>query len=226
VAGERVYGGRSAEQRRTARWEQLLAAGRERFADDGWADATVAGICRTAGVSPRYFYEHVEDREALFLAVVERIADEVEQVVRGAAATDGADPVQRARLVLEGVAAYFAADPRAIRVALIESLATRDFRARRRQLLARFAELGTRLMGALRERDDTDGSLPAAAGFSPGSPHAGFSPGSPHAGMLLTGGLVELLIAWATEEAGSPSGTSPGEAVDDLVVLATAVARL
>lgn len=218
VTAERVYGGRSAQQRRADRWTQLLAAGRERFADDGWAGATVAGICRTAGLSPRYFYEHVDDRETLFLAVVEHIADEVEQVVREAAGTPGADPVERARLVLEALAAYFAADPRAVRVALIESLATPVFRDRRRELLARFAELATRLMGALRARDDAPGrALPSAAGFPPGAHHAG---------MLLTGGLVELLIAWATEDVATSSGTSPDEAVDHLVVLATAVARL
>lgn len=204
MASERVYAGRSAQQRRADRYEQLLAAGRERFADDGWAGATVAGICRTAGLSPRYFYEHAHDREALFLAVVDRIADEVERVVRAAAATEGADAVQRARLVLEAVAAYFAADPQAVRVALIESLATPAFRARRRHLLARFAELATRLMGALRDRDDGSGPVPAVAGA------------------LLTGGLVELLIAWATDEA----GTTPVEAADHVVALAAAAARL
>lgn len=202
--GERVYGGRSATQRRLDRRAQLLDAGLERFATDGWSAATVAGICRTAGLSPRYFYEHVDDREALFVAVVDRIADEVERVVRRAAATEGADPVQRARLVLEALADYFASDPRAVRVALIESLATPGFRARRRDLLARFAELATRLMAALRDQD------PVATGTP-----------SPTAGHLLTGGLVELLISWATDDTSTP----PHEAVDHLVGLAAAVAR-
>ena len=211
MTSERVYGGRSAQQRRADRHAQLLAAGRERFADDGWTGATVAGICRTAGLSPRYFYEHVADRESLFLAVVEDIAHEVEQVVKEAAATEGADPVERARLVLEAVAAYFSADPRAIRVALIESLATPAFQLRRRDLLARFSDLATRLMAALRDRDDPGpGTLPSTAG------------------MLLTGGLVEMLIAWATDDAATSrqAGTPPDEAVHHLVVLAAAVARL
>lgn len=205
VAGERVYGGRSAAQRRLDRRAQLLDAGLERFAADGWAAATVAGICRTAGLSPRYFYEHVDDREALFLAVVERIADEVEHAVRAAAATEGADPVQRARLVLDALARYFAADPRTVRVALIESLATPTLRARRRELLVRFSELATRLLTALRDHDAVAPTGPVSA----------------TAGHLLTGGLVELLIAWATDD----TATAPSEAVDHLVALATAVAR-
>lgn len=204
VATERVYGGRSAAERRMDRHAQLLDAGLERFAADGWTGATVAGICRTAGLSPRYFYEHVDDREALFLAVVGRIADEVERAVRDAAATEGANPGQRARLVLEALAGYFAADPRTVRVALVESLATPAFRARRRELLARFSELASRLMTALRDRDDGKRGAVSAT-----------------AGQLLTGGLVELLIAWATDD----SSTPPAEAVDHLVALATAVAR-
>lgn len=214
---ERVYGGLDAQERHRRRREQLLAAGLERFAEDGWADSTVAGICRTAGLSPRYLYEQVADREELFLAVVERIGDEVEQVVREAAATPDADPVERARLVLAAVADYFAADPRTVRVALVESLATPRFRTRRRELLARFSDLATRLMRALRD----DGPDDAAADPTDG---AGRDREATAAvtGALLTGGLVELLIAWATDGAPVP----PDELVDHVAALATAAARL
>ncbi|WP_370324191.1 TetR/AcrR family transcriptional regulator [Euzebya sp.] len=206
---QRVYGGVDADERHARRRGQLLAAGLERFAADGWADATVAGICETAGLSRRYFYEHAADREALFLAVVDHVADEVEGVIRAAAATPDVVPVDRARLVLEALAAHFAADPRTIRVALVESLATPAFRARRRELLARFSDLAVRLMAALRE--DAPGRAvpdPAAARIT---------------GALLTGGLVELLIAWATD--GTPR-VAPDELIDHIVDLATAAARL
>ncbi len=204
-ATRRVYGGLNADERHLRRREQLLAAGLERFATDGWADATVAGICRTAGLSQRYLYEHVADREELFLAVVDRIGDEVEQVVRDAASTPGASPVERARLVLEAIADYFAADPRTVRVALVESLATPRFRNRRRELLRRFSDLATRLMRAL--RDDDAAPSPAAAAT----------------GALLTGGLVELLIAWATDQ--DPI-VPPEDLVDHVTAIASAVAHL
>lgn len=209
----RVYGGLGADERHARRREQLLAAGLERFAEDGWADATVAGICRTAGLSPRYLYEQVADREELFLAVVERIGDEVEQVIREAAATPDASPADRARLVLEAIAAYFAADPRTVRVALVESLATPRFRTRRRELLARFSDLATRLMRALREDDDRG---PAADDGRDRDRTAVVT------GALLTGGLVELLIAWAVDGAPVP----PDELIDHVAALATAAARL
>jgi AcrR family transcriptional regulator len=213
VTTQRVYGGMDAAQRHARRREQLLAAGLERFAEDGWADATVAGICRTAGLSQRYLYEQVADREELFLAVVERIGDEVEQVIREAAATPDASPVDRARLVLEAIAAYFAADPRTVRVALVESLATPRFRARRRELLARFSDLATRLMRALRE----DGEAPPPAPDGRDRDATAVVTGA-----LLTGGLVELLIAWAIDGAPVP----PRELVDHVAALATAAARL
>ncbi|MEX1165152.1 MAG: TetR/AcrR family transcriptional regulator [Nitriliruptor sp.] len=205
--GERVYGGLDATQRHRRRREQLLDAGLERFAADGWSEATVAGICRTAGLSQRYLYEHFADREELFLAVVERISDEVEQVIRVAVATPEADAVVRARLVLEGIVDRFASDPRQVRVALVESLATERFRMRRRELLARFGDLAARLMRALRDDDRKAGSAGPAEAVT---------------GALLTGGVVELLIAWATDAATVP----PDELIDHVVALATAAARL
>jgi AcrR family transcriptional regulator len=205
----RVYGGLDAEQRHDRRRQQLLDAGFERFAADGWHGATVAAICRTAGLSQRYLYEQVADREELFLAVVDRIGDEVEQVVRRAAATPDATPVERARLVLEAIAAYFAADPRTVRVALVETLATERLRTRRRQLLARFGELATRLMRALRD----EGTAPAGGRDRDATAAV--------TGALLTGGLVELLIAWATDGA---APVAPDELIDHVVALATAAA--
>jgi AcrR family transcriptional regulator len=208
--GTRVYGGLAAGERHERRRQQLLDAGLERFSEDGWNGATVAGICRTAGLSQRYLYEQVADREELFLAVVDRIGDEVERVIREAAATPEATPVERARLVLEAIAAHLAADPRTVRVALVESLATERFRTRRRELLARFADLATRLMRALRDEDPTptDGRDRDATATVTGA--------------LLTGGLVELLIAWATDGA---APVEPDELIDHVVALAAAAAR-
>jgi AcrR family transcriptional regulator len=219
VSEARVYGGLGAAERHARRREQLLAAGLERFAADGWADATVAGICRTAGLSPRYLYEQVADREELFLAVVDRIGADVERVVRAAASTRGADPVERARLVLHAIADHFTADPRRVRVALVESLATPRFRARRRELLARFGGLATRLMGALREHDP---GVPSAGAREEGRDRPTTAEVT---GALLTGGLVELLIAAATEDAPEPR-IPPDELVDHVVAIAAAAAQL
>ncbi|WP_324276593.1 TetR/AcrR family transcriptional regulator [Blastococcus brunescens] len=201
---QRVYAGMSAEERTTRRREQFLAAGLEVFADRGWAASTVADVCRTAALSPRYFYELFGGREDLFLAVTGRIAEQVETTVRTAVAAPAADPQARARAVLGALAEYFTADPRTVRVALMESLATEQFRARRRRLLESFSGLAARLMRSL-------------------WPDAGAAPGLEVRAIALTGGLVELLIAYAS----APMTRAPiDDVLDHLTALYAAAARL
>lgn len=201
----RVYGGLSAQERTDRRQAQLLDAGRRVFAERGWAGSTVADVCRAASLSPRYFYELCGSREDLFLAVTAAIAQEVEQTVRATVAGPEQDPRARARAVLGALAALVAADPGTVRVALVESLATEGFRRHRSALLADLGALAARLMRALRDPalpppDDARLALSAA---------------------LLTGGLVELLVARATHE-------RPGVPVDldHLTSLWTAAAQL
>lgn len=212
---ERVYAGRSAEERVARRREQFLDAGLDVFARQGWSGSSVADVCRSAGLSPRFFYELFDGREELFAAVTARIADEVEQTVRDAVATPADGAHERARAVLIALAGHFAADPRTVRVALMESLATPQFRRRRRELLEFFSDLAARLMRALRD-DAPDDRAQQALRVS---------------AAVLTGGLVELLVAHATAPAGdqrADGGTpaDPAELVDHLTAMYTAVARL
>lgn len=202
---ERVYAGRTSAERVERRREQFLAAGLEVFAVRGWAGGTVSDVCRFAGLSPRYFYELFGTREDLFIAVTARIMDETEAVVRGAVAASGPGADERARAVLTALADHFAADPRRVRVALVESLATDRFRRHRHDLLTRMSDLASRLMRALRteplDRDAQEALQVSAA--------------------LLTGGLVELLMARATG-----LQTAPGEPVDLAGHLATVYAAV
>ena len=201
---ERVYGGLDAEQREAQRREQLLQAGLERFAADGWVGATVTEICATAELSRRYLYEQFDGREDLFLALMDRIADDVEAVVRdGLAAAADEEPAVRARRVLDALVEHFTADPRIVHVALVESLAAPPFRARRRRLVGRFSDLASRLLVAFRDDTGATGRDPERVAL---------------VGALLTGGLVELLISWATDGSRVP----PEEFVDHVAALAEA----
>lgn len=200
---QRVYAGMSAEERTTRRREQFLAAGLEVFADRGWAASTVADVCRAAALSPRYFYELFGGREDLFHAVTARIAEQVEGTVRSAVAAPAPGPHARARAVLGALADYFIADPRTVRVALMESLATEEFREHRRRLLESFSGLAARLMRSLRADDGSDAGLEVSAA-------------------VLTGGLVELLIARASARRRGPVDAL----LDQLTGLYEAAARL
>src|SRR3954451_32352 len=148
----RLYAGLTPAEREHRRRERFLGAGLEVFSAKGWASATVLDICQSAQLSQRYFYELFPSREALFLAVVSRIADEVERVVRDAGSATGTTPEQRARGVLEALAAYFSGDPRTVRVALVESCPTAEFLTQRAQLLASFSALAAQLMRAFHPR--------------------------------------------------------------------------
>lgn len=201
---ERVYAGMSAEERSARRREQFLAAGLDVFAERGWAASTVADVCRSAGLSPRYFYELFGSREDLFRAVSTRIGEEVRATVRAAVAVQDLDPQERARGVLAALAEYFTADPRTVRVALMESLATEEFRRDRRELIEGFGSLAARLMRSLRTGGADDRSLETSAA-------------------VLTGGLVELLVS-GVEEPFTPAAL--GRLLDRLTALYTAAAQL
>lgn len=204
----RVYAGLSAAQRDQRRQAQLLAAGLEVFADRGWAGSTVQDVCRTAGLSPRYFYELFDSREALFVDVMAGIAAEVSAVVDHALSGGAADPAQRLHAVLDALARYFTDDARVIRVALMESLATPRFREERRALLAGFAVSAARLMRGLRTTTPRSGSGAARA--------------LQLSATLVTGGMVEALIAWDSET--EPLSTEL--LVGHLAALWTAAAQL
>lgn len=199
----RVYGGLTPDERREKRRGQFMQAGLEVFAAKGWAASTVLDICQAARLSQRYFYELHASREALFLAVLERIASEVEAAVRAAATVPDQSPRQRARGVLLAVFGYFRRDPRTVRVALIESFATADFREHRAELLASFSTLAAQLMRALNpDRAQSDGrALELSA-------------------TILSGGIAELLASSVTT--GTPEQDE--QLIDHLTALYSAAA--
>lgn len=143
-----MYGGLTPAERDARRREQFLEAGLDVFARRGWSNATVQELCKAAGLSQRYFYEHFASREELFMAVVQRVADEVDALVREAASARDAGS-DRSREVLRALAAYFTGDPRTVSVTLVESHATAEFRRFRAELLGRFARLAADLMREL-----------------------------------------------------------------------------
>jgi AcrR family transcriptional regulator len=201
----RVWGGMTTAEREERRREQFLEAGLEVFGVRGWSGTTVLDVCRAARLSQRYFYEHFAGREALFLAVVDRIAEQVVEVVRVAAVAEGRTTTQRVEGVLAALAEYFTADPRTIRVSLVESFSTERFRARRAELIASFSDLAAGLMATL---------APAPGEADPRSLEL--------SALILSGGVAEALVA-------SISGRTPADApelVAHLTRLYTAAARL
>ncbi len=180
TATSRVYGGKTADERRSKRREQLLAAGLEVFAAQGWSGTTVLDVCRAAGLSQRYFYEAFEGREELFEAIVERVEEEVVHTVREHFG-DGEGPEARVSAALGALAELFVDDPRKAQVTMVESFATGRFRRRRERSLASFADFAA---DQLRELSGPDSEVDVR--------------GIEIAAFVLVGGIAESLVAGVT----------------------------
>src|SRR5215216_4053446 len=77
--------GRVARRRARVRAD-LLAAARQVFTTRGYQDATIADVTQLADVATGTFYLHFQDKEELFVAVVEEglhaIRDEIHDTLR------------------------------------------------------------------------------------------------------------------------------------------------
>lgn len=73
----RRYRGISNEVRKAERQQKFLEAGLACFSRDGFHGSTVRGICASAGLTERYFYESFQSMEALFQAVYLQVSGQV-----------------------------------------------------------------------------------------------------------------------------------------------------
>ncbi len=78
---KRGYGGRSAEQLAQERYERLMTSALELFGTVGYLPTTVEKLCAHAKVTPRHFYEHFKDREAILIAIFNDILQQTRQAV-------------------------------------------------------------------------------------------------------------------------------------------------
>src|SRR3954449_11715155 len=138
----RVYGGVSADERIAGRRAKLLEAGLELFGTRGYAKTGVKDICRQAGLTDRYFYESFHDGAELFLAVFDRLTDQLFALVVEAVATSGEDAERQLRDAIGAFVGALAADSRKSRVLFLEAgAAGADAAAHMRTTLRRFGEL-------------------------------------------------------------------------------------
>lgn len=117
----RDYGGRSAEARREERRERLLAAGLDLFGTTGYPGTSIERLCTRASVSTRNFYEEFAGREALLIALHERITERAFTAVVDAMANTVDEPVEtRVGTAIRAYVHTTAADPRWTRIAHVE----------------------------------------------------------------------------------------------------------
>jgi AcrR family transcriptional regulator len=139
---QRTYGGVSADDRIAARRTRLLDAGLELFGTRGFTTTGVKDVCREAGLTDRYFYESFNDGTDLFLAVFDRLTDDLFRAVAEAVVEAGEDPEAQLRMAIGSFVHALADDPRRQRVLFGEAGAAGPAAAAHmRMTLRRFAEL-------------------------------------------------------------------------------------
>jgi AcrR family transcriptional regulator len=138
----RPYRGVSAEQRVAERRERLLEAALEEFGTQGVLATGVKDVCRTAGLTDRYFYESFRDSGELFVAVFDRATGHLFEVVAAALSAAPPTPEAQARAVIEAYVRALADDPRLARVVFVEApSAGSEVEHHMRTTLRRFARL-------------------------------------------------------------------------------------
>lgn len=183
VGTRESWAGTTLDARQAKRRGQLIAAAYELLGKQGADAVTVRGVVREAGLSERYFYESFEKRDALLLAVHNRVAEQaraaiskaVEQFV--AESADGEiDPRALARTGLSAFTDFLEGDPRRGRVLLQEAFADQVLVRHGVELLPSFAALLIEQIGAnFPETDETDQRV---------------------SGVALVGALAHLYLAW------------------------------
>lgn len=109
---QRRYGGKSADERAAERRAKLLSAALDVIVAKGAEAITVTGVCTSAGLSERYFYESFSDRNALLDALFDEISRQGAQAVLAATALPDRDRRERARALVAGLADILLQDPR------------------------------------------------------------------------------------------------------------------
>ncbi|MGI5206664.1 TetR/AcrR family transcriptional regulator [Spirillospora sp. CA-108201] len=128
----RPYGGVTADRRRADRRAALMEAALDLLAAEGVRGTSLRAVCARAGLNPRYFYESFDDLDTLLTEVHDRIVTEIAEAAARGAAAAGPDADLRTTVRSAAMAALDTgrADPRGIRVMLVEATASPVLRAR------------------------------------------------------------------------------------------------
>ena len=125
-----MVGRRTKAEQRAVTTRRLLLAGRDTFAEQGYAETSTEEIVRRAGVTRGALYHHFTDKEALFAAVLADVQRDVARLVEAAANRES----DRWEQLRAGCRAFLEAslDPQVQRIMLLDAPAVLGWEAWRR----------------------------------------------------------------------------------------------
>ncbi|MBY4130626.1 TetR/AcrR family transcriptional regulator [Rhodococcus fascians] len=127
------------EERRSKRYDALLAAGVELLGSADGPAVNVRAVCRTAGLTERYFYESFADRDTFVRAVYAWVGARARTALEDALAD--ASPAETIAAPVRAFVELIIDEPRTGRVLLIAPLAEPALSRRGLDLLPGFVEL-------------------------------------------------------------------------------------
>jgi AcrR family transcriptional regulator len=179
-------------------------SGLEEIGTRGYDNITVKDVCRRAGLTERYFYEHFADRAALLVAVFDEVVETVMAAAVSASEAVPADLEERARAGLTGFLDALTEDPRRARVQLVGVVGRgADLERRRFASIHAFADYIATAAEQLAPRDDLEFRQRRIAALA------------------LVGGSNHLAVEWILGDL----ELSKDELVETLVALYVAAAR-
>ena len=190
------WAGIPAEDRRAARRARLLDTTFDLLGTEGWSATTVRGVCQAAQLNPRYFYESFADLDALFVAVYDRVVEQLTEAMTAAVEGAGPEPEVQTRAAIAATVRFVDEDRRRGRVLYVEALGNEALNRRRQ-------EAGFALIDVIDRDARRHGGLPP--GESIGRIGAA----------ILVGGFSELLAGWL----GGRIDVAPEQLVDDATAL-------
>jgi AcrR family transcriptional regulator len=127
--------------RSLARHERILDAATRVFSDKGYHGTLVDEIAAEAETSKGGIYFHFPNKQAIFLALLDRLAETLRERIEAAVAQQP-DPISRADAALRVVLDTFAGHRRLTRLFMVEALgAGPEFNTRMLRIRATFADL-------------------------------------------------------------------------------------
>lgn len=143
----RLYSGLKSSERAKERHCRLVAAGFDVFGTVGYANAKINTLCKSAGLSQRYFYESFDSREQLLTTIYDGLSDRLMAEVVNAVTAPGIGLLDAVRAGMAAVVHFMLDDPRNAQIILVEIVGVSpELEAKRHASMESFAMQSMRLL--------------------------------------------------------------------------------
>jgi AcrR family transcriptional regulator len=141
VTASRSYRGVPADERRAQRRQLLVDTALDCLHAEGLAAISVRSVCARARLTPRYFYESFDSLDALLLAAVDSVVDEVAEHALTALAAAPPELGVQVRAAIDAGYGVVATDARKASAMLVAASGHGPLRERRNKLVTDYADL-------------------------------------------------------------------------------------